>query len=114
MKNIGWFSRLPNQQPSPATIRRIAGGIGIAFLLMTAGAAVAQNATPAAPAPESQMTVPDGYSIHQSVDLGGRMAGISGSGAMYDTMVNLQSGPRVLGETFELHALPGTKHTLAR
>ena len=39
------------------------------------------------------------------------MAGISGSGAMYDTMVNLQSGPRVLGETFELHALPGTKNT---
>ena len=30
---------------------------------------------------------------------------------MYDTMVNLQSGPRVLGETFELHALPGTKNT---
>ena len=39
------------------------------------------------------------------------MAGISGSGAMYDTMVNLQSGPRVLGETFKLHALAGTKNT---
>ena len=26
--------------------------------------------------------------------------------------VNIQSGPRVLGETFELHALPGTQHTL--
>ena len=31
---------------------------------------------------------------------------------MYDTLVNLQSGPRVLGETFEMHALPGNKHTL--
>ncbi len=30
---------------------------------------------------------------------------------MYDTMVNLHTGPRVLGETFELHALPGTKNT---
>ena len=29
---------------------------------------------------------------------------------MYDTLVNLQSGPRVLGETFELRALPGNKH----
>ena len=57
------------------------------------------------------MSVPQGYSVHESVDLGGRMAGISGSGAMYDTMVNLQSGPRVLGETFNLHALPGTKNT---
>ncbi len=31
---------------------------------------------------------------------------------MYDTLVNQQSGPRVLGETFELRALPGTKNTL--
>jgi hypothetical protein len=58
------------------------------------------------------MTVPNGYSIHQSVDLGGRIAAKTGGGAMYDTLVNLQSGPRVLGETFELHALPGKKNTL--
>ena len=31
---------------------------------------------------------------------------------MYNTLVNIQSGPRVLGETFVLHALPGTQHTL--
>ena len=31
---------------------------------------------------------------------------------MYDTLVNMQSGPRVLGETFEMRALPGNKHTL--
>ena len=40
------------------------------------------------------------------------MANIDGSGAMYDTLVNQQSGPRILGETFELRALPGTKNTL--
>jgi hypothetical protein len=83
-------------------------GMLVAMFLAAACIAVAQN--PAAPAaPEAQMSVPTGYSIHESVDLGGRMAGISGSGAMYDTMVNLHTGPRVLGETFELHALPGTK-----
>ncbi len=43
------------------------------------------------------MAAPDGYSTHQSVDLGGRIAGITGSRAMYDTLVNLQSGPRVQG-----------------
>ena len=43
MKNIGWFSRLSNQQPSTAMIRRIAGGIGVAILLMMTGIAVAQN-----------------------------------------------------------------------
>ncbi len=58
------------------------------------------------------MSVPNGYAIHESIDVGGRVSGQTGSGAMYDTMVNLQSGPRVLGETFELRALPGTKGAL--
>jgi hypothetical protein len=46
------------------------------------------------------------------VDFGGHVSSLSGSGAMYDTLVNIQSGPRVLGQTFEMHALPGTQHTL--
>ena len=58
------------------------------------------------------MSVPNGYSVHQSVDVGGRIADKAGSGAMYDTLVNLQSGPRVLGHTFEMRALPGNKHPL--
>jgi hypothetical protein len=107
MKNVGWFSRLQNQQPSFAMFL----GFVVAMFLAAACIAVAQN--PAAPAsePAAQMSVPAGYSIHESVDLGGRIAGLSGSGAMYDTMVNLHTGPRVVGETFELHALPGTKST---
>jgi hypothetical protein len=86
-------------------------GMTGALILAAACIAVAQNPAEPSPAPDSTMSVPQGYSVHESVDLGGRMAGISGSGAMYDTMVNLQSGPRVLGETFELHALPGTRNT---
>jgi hypothetical protein len=83
-------------------------GMLVAMFLAAACIAVAQD--PAAPASGAPMSVPTGYSIHESVDLGGRMTGIAGSGAMYDTMVNLHTGPRVLGETFELHALPGTKN----
>lgn len=92
-------------------IQQIAGGIGIAILLMTGGIAAGQNPTPAAPlpAPESQMAAPDGYSTHQSIDLGGRIASVTGSRAMYDTLVNLQSGPRVQGMTFEMRAMPGKK-----
>jgi hypothetical protein len=30
---------------------------------------------------------------------------------MYDTLVNIHTGPRVLGQTFTLHAVPGSKHT---
>ncbi|MFZ0688220.1 MAG: hypothetical protein WBH45_00970 [Acidobacteriaceae bacterium] len=110
MTKTGWFPRLSNQQPSPRLIRRIAGGIGVAILSMTAGFAVAQ-----APAPEAQpasTNAPSGYTVHQTVDLGGRVSGVAGSKAMYDTLVNVQSGPRVLGETFEMRALPGAKNTV--
>lgn len=78
---------------------------------MAAGMAVAQNPAPSAEVPTpAQMTVPDGYTAHHTVDLGGRMSSLSGSQAMYDTLVNLQSGPRVLGESFEMRALPGKKN----
>jgi hypothetical protein len=114
MKKIGWFSWLLDKQPSSEKLQRIAGAIGAAVLLMITSSAAAQNPTTTAPlpAPDTKMVAPDGYAIHQTVDLGGRITGVTGSAAMYDTMVNLQSGPRVLGETFELHALPGKKNTL--
>jgi hypothetical protein len=56
--------------------------------------------------------VKEGFVVRQSADLGGHIVGVSGSGAMYDTLVNIHSGPRVLGQTYELHAVPGSKHRL--
>ncbi|MGH9563834.1 MAG: hypothetical protein ACRD3S_20465, partial [Terracidiphilus sp.] len=104
-ENVSWFVRLLNQQPSLAMFL----GMLVAMLLGAACIAVAQ--TPLAPAPATQMSVPSGYEVHESIDLGGRVTNRFGSGSMYNTLVNLQSGPRVQGETFELHALPGTKKT---
>ncbi len=114
MITTGWYSRLSEQQHPVATIGRIAGGIGFALVLMTAVIAPAQTPTPTdpLPAPAAQMTVPRGYTIHQSVDLGGRIANATGSQAMYSNLVNLQSGPRVQNETFLLRALPGQKNTV--
>ncbi len=108
MTKIGWFLRLTKQQATRATIRKIAGGIGAAVLVGVAGTAVAQNSV-TEPASTEPISAPFGYSLHQSIDLGGRMINRSGSPAMYSTLVNMQSGPRVLGETFELRALPGKK-----
>ncbi len=45
-----------------------------------------------------------GYAIHQSVDLGYRYTSRDGSGAMYDTLVNLQSGPRLLDQTLSMQS----------
>lgn len=86
---------------------RIAGSIGVAILLIAAGVAAAQVAMPDTPS-----VAPNGYTLHGSMNLGGQMTNLTGSGAMYDTMVNMQSGPRVLGSSFHLQALPTTKHTL--
>jgi len=85
----------------------MAAGLVIA-LPMAACVALAQE--PAVNS--SKMTTPDGYSARHSVDAGGRVANKVGSGAMYDTLVNLQSGPRVSGETIELHKLATNKHAL--
>ncbi|MGA3159922.1 MAG: hypothetical protein ABSC77_01810 [Terracidiphilus sp.] len=105
MKKVGWFSRLSNQQITTARMQRIAGGFAAAMFLLMTGIAAAQIPTPSEP-----MAVPEGYTSHQTVDIGGHIADIKGSGAMYDTLVNQQSGPRILGATFELRALPANKH----
>jgi hypothetical protein len=93
MMKIDRFSGLPN--------------MGVAIVLMMAGMAVAQT-----PTPDAAPVVQDGFVIHNTVDLGGHIVGVTGSGAMYDTLVNIHSGPRILGQTFTIHALPATKHIL--
>jgi len=106
MKKAGWSFRLFNQQPSTAGVQRICAVFAGAILL--SGIAAAQLPAPSAPA-----AVPQGYASHETVDVGGHITNLSGSGAMYDTLVNIQSGPRLLGATFEMRALPGKTHTLA-
>jgi hypothetical protein len=107
MMNPGWISRLLSEKHSLAAARCIVGGMAAAILGLTGGTAVAQI-----PIFVSHQAAPDGYTLHESIDLGGHVANIDGSGAMYDTLVNQQSGPRILGETYELRALPQTKNTL--
>src|SRR3984893_1501601 len=45
------------------------------------------------------------YNIKQSIEFGGRFASIGGDTQTYDTFVNLQQGPRLLGFTTELQSL---------
>jgi hypothetical protein len=112
MMHPGWFTKIRTLRPMPG-FHCFSGALCVAFLFSVAVAA-AQVQTPDAPIPPpaTKMSVPAGYSVHNSVEAGGRIASTSGSDAMYSTLVNLQSGPRVLGQSFELRALPGTKHTL--
>jgi hypothetical protein len=114
MTKIDWFSRLPQKQI--ARLNWLAKSVGKAALVLSAGVAVAQSTAPTTPAASvtdaPEQVQKNGYEIRQTADLGGHLVGVSGSGAMYDTLVNLHSGPRVLGQTFTMHALPGSKHSL--
>jgi hypothetical protein len=96
----------PTEHISLAAVSRFAASVGFAILLLTTVTALGQTQ----PAPAE--AVQNGYAIHNTADLGGHMVGLTGSGSMYDTLVNIQSGPRVLGQTFTMHAVEGTKHPL--
>jgi len=61
--------------------------------------APAQDAS--TPSPE---VVSGGYVIHQTTELGVRVSDRTGSLPMYDTLVNLQTGPRVLEQMLSLRS----------
>ena len=111
MRNLSWTNRLTRQRLVTVPARCIAGLCGLAIAAMIPGMSAAQSGGVPIATPETHVSAPLGYTVHHSVDLGGHYSNVSGSMAMYDTLVNEQSGPRVLGETFELHALPTTKNT---
>jgi hypothetical protein len=69
-------------------------------LLLAQSSSAGQN-----PFGEPEGVTSGGYRIHSSVELGGRSNNVTGSGAMYDTLVNQQSGPRFLDQTLSMQSL---------
>jgi len=59
-----------------------------------------QSSEPTAP----EGVIKGGYIVHSSIELGYRYNNVSGSNDMYDTLVNLQSGPRLLDETLSMQS----------
>ena len=60
--------------------------------------------TPAPPAEPDGITR-GGYQIHSSVELGYRSNDVTGSEDMYDTLVNLRTGPRILDQTLTMQSV---------
>ncbi len=69
-------------------------------LLLAQSASAGQNLSA-----EPDGVISGSYRIHSSGELGYRSSDISGSGDMYDTLVNLQTGPRFLDETLSMQSL---------
>jgi hypothetical protein len=65
--------------------------------------AQSSSANPNPPAQEEGVTAGD-YVIHTSAEIGYRYTNVTGSDDMYDTLVNLQTGPRFLDETFSMQS----------
>ena len=76
-------------------------GISAALLMLALSIfALAQDDGPA-----SAGHIWRGYVVQQSVDFGGRITRVNGNSQMYDTLVNLQSGPRLLGQELSMRPL---------
>jgi hypothetical protein len=80
-----------SQQPAPATKTKPAAQSG-------------QSSAGAAPEEAPPGRQVGDYVVHQSIEVGGRIADKNGSGAMYNTLVNLQSGPRVLDQELSMQS----------
>ncbi|MBS1841543.1 MAG: hypothetical protein JSS69_12080 [Acidobacteria bacterium] len=55
--------------------------------------------------PEQQGVEQGNYNVKQSIEFGGRFVDVTGSSQSYDTFINLQQGPRLLGFTTEMRSL---------
>jgi hypothetical protein len=84
------------------TMRNRTMWIGLAI-----GAALFNGATTARAQqdPEQQGVDQGNYNIKQSIEFGGRFTSVGGDTQVYDTFVNLQQGPRLLGFTTEMNSL---------
>lgn len=95
------ISLLPSYRRSARRSLLVLFAIAGSATLMIEQHVIAQDTSASPPADK----VMDGYVVHQSIDLGGHIADHSGSGAVYDTLINLQTGPRILDESLELRAV---------
>jgi len=78
------------------------------WLLMVSlpGMLLAQSSGPSQNPPgESEGVNTGGYRVHSSLEMGYRFTDRTGSNDMYDTLVNLQTGPRFLNETLSMQSL---------
>jgi len=78
----------------------------LALMLCLAAVSSAQSSTSGG---QNQPSQPEGvtsggYLIHSSVDLGYRYSNVTGNSDMYDTLVDLHSGPRFLDETLSMQS----------
>ena len=85
----------------------------VVCLLLTIGAFAQSSTQTQAPPPAPAGTPPagdegkqiGGFQVTQSIEIGGRISEVNGSQAMYDTLVNDQTGARILEQSLTMQSL---------
>src|SRR5437773_7825451 len=90
----------PLLRMTPHNLRRRARRLGAGALLVLSVAARAQQ-----PPPQPEGTKYGNYNVSQSVELGWRVEDRAGSAPMYNTLVDLHGGLRVLEQTLDVRSL---------
>src|SRR5271169_3343708 len=75
---------------------------------IAAGQSAGQNpstASSSTPAASDEGKEIGGFQVTQSIEVGGRISSVSGSQPMYDTLVNDQSGLRILEQSLIMQSL---------
>ena len=92
---------LPGEEPSDRSRSRTGmHAILVALLILAPQFALAQDDEEG-----SAGRVWGDYAVQQSVEFGGRVASVSGNQQLYDTLVNLKSGPRLLGQELSMRSM---------
>src|SRR5215472_5040365 len=77
----------------------------VLLALFTISAAAQQPTQHSADQPTGEGTNIGDYNVKQSVEFGGRITEFTGNEQVYATYVNLAPGPRLFGQTLEMHSL---------
>ena len=75
----------------------------IVLLLKIAATAQTTGSTGQTP-PQPDGWENNGYVVHQSIEIGYRVSDTTGSQEMYNTLVNLRTGPRFLEQSLSMHS----------
>lgn len=81
-----------------------------AVLLAVVAGSPAQNpssqpSAPSSPSGDAEGKDIGGFHVTQSIELGGRITNVTGSQAMYDTLVDYQTGARILEQSLTMQSL---------
>jgi hypothetical protein len=99
------FTLWQDFRPRLRILRTVLAAMASVLVVWLPAMVFAQSSSaPQNPPGEPEGVSSGGYLIHSSVELGYRFNSVTGSGAMYDTLVNQQTGPRFLDQTLSMQS----------